>query len=92
MSSITQLNSLDNWFSNMLDYIIEGEGPQEQDPWDDWLEVLDHYAAIDDNIQDMDSHLKNTLKRYMSGMARRIQFCWWNREEQPMACPCPELP
>ena len=32
------------------------------------------------------------LFRYMSGMARRIQRCWFNREEQPMACPCPEAP
>ena len=29
---------------------------------------------------------------YMSGFARKIQFCWFNREELPIACPCPESP
>ena len=28
--------------------------------------------------------------RYMNAFARKIQRCWFNREEQPMACPCPE--
>lgn len=30
--------------------------------------------------------------RYMNAFARKIQRCWFNREEQPMACPCPESP
>ena len=30
------------------------------------------------------------LIRYMNGFARKIQRCWFNREELPMACPCPE--
>ena len=32
------------------------------------------------------------LLRYMNAFARKIQRCWFNREEQPMACPCPESP
>ena len=32
------------------------------------------------------------LLRYMNAFARKIQLCWFNREEQPMACPCPESP
>jgi len=32
------------------------------------------------------------LLRYMNAFARKIQRCWFNREEQPMACPCPEAP
>jgi len=35
---------------------------------------------------DADAH----LIRYMNGFARKIQRCFFNREEQPMACPCPE--
>ena len=29
---------------------------------------------------------------YMSSFARKIQRCWFNREELSMACPCPESP
>ena len=32
------------------------------------------------------------LIRYMNAFARKIQRCWFNREELPMACPCPESP
>ena len=30
---------------------------------------------------------------YMSALARKIQFCWFNRQESwTIACPCPESP
>jgi hypothetical protein len=29
---------------------------------------------------------------FLSQFARKIQRCWFNREELPMACPCPEPP
>ncbi len=38
--------------------------------------------------EDADGH----LWRYMNAFARKIQRCWFNRQEQPMACPCPEDP
>tara|TARA_B110000208_G_C11501737_1_gene333483 strand:+ start:196 stop:579 length:384 start_codon:yes stop_codon:yes gene_type:complete len=29
---------------------------------------------------------------FLSQFARKIQRCWFNREELPTACPCPESP
>ena len=55
--------------------------------WDAWWEVHYHRPWEWDSLDEAQSKIL-----YMSGMARRIQRSWFNREEQPMACPCPESP
>jgi len=59
----------------------------QREGWDDWWSIYERRPyewELEDKLQ--------SRILYMSGMARRIQRCWFNREELPMACPCPESP
>ena len=89
MTSITQLNSLNDWYDELTCACLE------LPVFGDYLDTLNIANEIhfQRDGEDMDADNEDALLiRYLSGLARKIQFCWFNREEQSMACPCPESP
>ncbi len=89
MTSITQLNSLNDWYDELTC------GCLELPAFGDYLDTLNIANEIQyqRDGEDIDPDVEDALLiRYLGGMARRIQRCWFNREELPMACPCPESP
>jgi hypothetical protein len=73
------------WFSNVGRHVVRD--PVYLDTYRQ-AQQWNYIPLLGWGCRDADAH----IIRYMNAFARKIQRCWFNREELPMACPCPESP